>query len=91
MELRLNFLIKVSLIEKNKKLQKKQHGRVYFCVYGTAFSMLIQQKLPPPVLLFSDFAGWADLTKSSLLQSYFSGFLPAGLSLLFECTEELSQ
>ena len=40
------------------KLQKKQCGGVYFCVYGTAFSMPIQQKLSPPVLLFSDFAGW---------------------------------
>ena len=41
------------------KLQKKQCGGVYFCVYGTAFPMPIQQKLPPPVLLFSNFAGWA--------------------------------
>ena len=40
-------------------LQKKQCGGVYFCVYGTAFSMPIQ-KLPPPVLLFSDFAGWVN-------------------------------
>ena len=40
------------------KLQKKQCEGVYFCVYGTAFPMPIQQKLPPPVLLFSDFAGW---------------------------------
>ena len=40
------------------KLQKKQCGGVYFCVNGIAFSMPIQQKLPPPVLLFSDFAGW---------------------------------
>ena len=40
------------------KLQKKQCGGVYFCVYGTAFSMPFQQKLPPPVLHFSDFAGW---------------------------------
>ena len=38
--------------------QKKQCGGVYFCVYGIAFSMPTQQKLTPPVLLFSDFAGW---------------------------------
>ena len=37
------------------KLQKNQCGGVYFCVYGTAFSMPIQQKVPSPVLLFSDF------------------------------------
>ena len=43
------------------KLQKKQCGRVYFCVHGTAFSMPIQQKLPPLVLLFSDFAGWVKM------------------------------
>ena len=40
------------------KLQKKQRGGVYFWLYGIAYWMPIQQKLPPPVLLFSDFAGW---------------------------------
>ena len=30
---------------------------VYFWLYGIAYWMPIQQKLPPPVLLFSDFAG----------------------------------
>ena len=40
------------------KLQKKQWEGVYFRVYGTAFPMPIQQKLLPPVLLFSAFAGW---------------------------------
>ena len=40
------------------KLQKKQCGGVYFCVNGTAFSMPIQQKLSPPLLLHSDFADW---------------------------------
>ena len=46
-----------SILTQPAKLQKKQCGGVYFCVYGTAFSMPIQQKLPPPELLFSDFAG----------------------------------
>ena len=46
------------------KLQKKQCGGVYFCVYGTAFSMPIPQKLSPPVLLFSDFAGWVEFYDS---------------------------
>ena len=32
---------------------------------GTAFSMPIQQKLPPPVLLFSDFAGWVSTSTSA--------------------------
>ena len=54
-----SFLFSVSVckrkISQPAKL-KKQCGGVYFCVYGTAFSMPIQQKLPPPVLLFSDFA-----------------------------------
>ena len=47
-----------SVVSQPAKLQKKQCGGVYFCVYGTAFSMPIEQKLPPPVLIFSDFAGW---------------------------------
>ena len=42
-------------------LQEKQCRRVYFWLYGIAYWMLIQQKLTPPVLLFSDFAGWAYL------------------------------
>ena len=46
--------ILIILSSQPAKLQKKQCGGVYFCVYGTAFSMPIQQKLPPPVLLFSD-------------------------------------
>ena len=50
------FLFK--MIAQPAKLQKKQCGGVYFCLYGTAFSMPIQQKLAPPVLLFSDIAGW---------------------------------
>ena len=41
-----------------EKSVKNQSGGAYFCVYGTAFSMPIQQKLPPPVLLVSDFVGW---------------------------------
>ena len=45
-------------IEKLVKLQKKQCGGVYFWLYGIAYWMPIQQKLPPPVLLFSDFASW---------------------------------
>ena len=45
-------------IQQPAKLQKKQCGRVYFWLYGIAYWMPIQQKLPPPVLLFSDFAGW---------------------------------
>ena len=44
----------LSVRTQSAKLQKKQCGGVYFCVYGTAFSMPIQQKLPPPVLLFRD-------------------------------------
>ena len=40
------------------KLQEKQCGGVYFWLFGIAYWMPIQQKLPPPVLLFSDFAGW---------------------------------
>ena len=31
---------------------------MYFWLYGIAYWMPIQQKLPPPVLLFSVFAGW---------------------------------
>ena len=31
---------------------------VYFGLYGIACWMPIQQKLTPPVLLFSDFVGW---------------------------------
>ena len=30
---------------------------MYYLLYGTAYWVLIQQKLPSPVLLFSDFAG----------------------------------
>ena len=48
------------------KLQKKQYHEVYFCVYGTAFSMPIQQKFPLLLLLFSDFAGWVVLIKKSI-------------------------
>ena len=40
------------------KFAKKQCGEVYFWLYVTAYWMPIQQKLTPPVLLFSDFAGW---------------------------------
>ena len=40
------------------KLLKKQCGGVYFWLYGIAYWMLFQQKLSPPVLLFSDLAGW---------------------------------
>ena len=43
-------------------LRKKQSGGAYFCVYGTSYRMPIQQKLPPPVLLFRNFGGW-DCTK----------------------------
>ena len=42
------------------KLQKRQCGGVHFLLYGIESWMPIQQKLPPPVLLFSDFAGWVD-------------------------------
>ena len=49
----------IFLLSQPAKLQKKQRGGVYFWLYGIAYWMLIQQKLPPPVLLFSNFAGWA--------------------------------
>ena len=43
------------LLTQPAKLQKKQCGGVYFWLYGIACWMLIHQKLPLPVLLFSDF------------------------------------
>ena len=42
----------------SRKIAEKQYGGVYFWLYGIAYCMPIQQKLPPPVLLLSDFAGW---------------------------------
>ena len=59
----------VSLCTQPAKLQKKQCGGVYFCVYGTAFSMPIPQKLSPPVLLFSDFAGWVGCPRKLFLHA----------------------
>ena len=50
------------------KLQKKQCRGVHFGLYGTAYCMPIQQKLTPPVLLFSDFAGW-EISKSVIKQN----------------------
>ena len=48
-----------SSLSQPAKLQKKQQCEgVYFWLYDIAYWMPIQQKLPPPVLLFSDFAGW---------------------------------
>ena len=38
------------------KIAKKSN--VYFWLYGIAFWIPSQQKHPPPVLCFSDFAGW---------------------------------
>ena len=52
-----NFILEESYPQP-AKLRKKQCGGVYFCIYGTGMSMPIQQKLPPPMLRFSDFAGW---------------------------------
>ena len=40
---------------KPAKWQKRQCGGVYFLLYGIVYFMPIQQKLTPPVLLFSDF------------------------------------
>ena len=54
----LCFTEKICLITSQPaKLQKKQCGGVYFWLYGIAYWTPIQQKLPPPVLLFRDFAG----------------------------------
>ena len=56
-----NFSMKRTVVfapTQRAKLQKKQCGGVCFWLYGIAYWMPIQQKLPPPVLLFSDFAGW---------------------------------
>ena len=52
------------------KLQKKQCRGVYFWLYGIAYWMPIQQKLPPPVLLFSDFADWVTVISTNLLDFY---------------------
>ena len=46
------------VITQPAKLQKKQFGGVYFCVYGTAFSMPIQQKLPLQFLVLEGY--WFD-------------------------------
>ena len=45
------------------KIAEKQCGGVYLSLYDIAYWMPIQQKLPPPVLLFSDFAGWESVEK----------------------------
>ena len=55
---KVTFFLVESTFTQPAKLRKKQCDGVYFCVYGIAFRMPIQQKLTPPVLLFSDFAGW---------------------------------
>ena len=45
-------------IHPSRQNSRKSNVEECICVYGTAFSMPVQQKLPPPVLLFSDFADW---------------------------------
>ena len=51
-----------------EKLQKKQCGGVYFWLYSIVYRMPIQQKLTPPGLLFSDFAGWVAVRGSFALR-----------------------
>ena len=40
------------------KKQERDYRGVYFWLYGITYWAPIQQKLTPPVLHFSDFAGW---------------------------------
>ena len=61
-----------SVVTLPAKLQKKQCRGAYFWLYGIAFWMPIKQKLPPPVWLFSDFAGWV---KTGFLQGFHLVFI----------------